>query len=212
MGMEKLDTEVRREQITEAALNLLANRGLKGVSIAAVARHVGLVPSGIYRHFKNKDEILDAVLDLMEQRMLANVQAARDEARDPLERLQALLLRHVRFIRENRAIPRLIFSEGVHEGHPERKLRVRRILRGYLTAVTDFVRQGQQEGCVQPDLDAETVGLLFFGIFVPAGIFWHLTDGEFDVTRHVQRAWLLFHKAIAAEGGPQCGSPEKSEP
>jgi len=44
---------------------------LVGLSLAAVARRVGLVPSGIYRHFKNKDEILLAVLDRIEARMSA---------------------------------------------------------------------------------------------------------------------------------------------
>ena len=73
MAEEKLDTQVRRQQIAEAALELVANRGLRGLSVAAVARRVGLVPSGIYRHFKNKGEILDAVLDRVEARLLANV-------------------------------------------------------------------------------------------------------------------------------------------
>lgn len=196
MGMEKLDTEVRREQITEAALDLLANQGVKGLNIAAVARRVGLVPSGIYRHFENKNQILEAVLDLMENRLMANVQAARDETTDPLERLRILLFRHVRFIRENRAIPRLVFSEGVHAGHPERKSRVHQILTGYLSGIAEFVRQGQHDGRIRRDIEPETAGLLFFGMIVPAGILWHLTDGGFDVTKHAQRVWQLYEKAI----------------
>ncbi len=54
MAREKLDTEIRQEQIAQAALSLIASRGIKGLSVAAVARRVGLVPSGIYRHFKGK--------------------------------------------------------------------------------------------------------------------------------------------------------------
>ena len=88
MSDEKLDTQIRREQIAEAALELLASRGLRAVSVAAVARRVGLVPSGIYRHFKSKDEILQAVLDLLRQRILDNVEAARAEHADPLLRLR----------------------------------------------------------------------------------------------------------------------------
>jgi len=105
---------------------------------------------------------------------------------------------HIRFIRENRAIPRLIFSEGVHVGHPERKPRVLRIMSTYLAGVAEFVRQGQQQGTIRQDIDAETIGLLFFGMIGPAGVFWHLTDGGFDITRHAQRAWQLFMTAVAA--------------
>ncbi len=69
MSEEKLDTQIRREQIAQAALELVASQGLKRLSMAAVARRVGLVPSGIYRHFHSKTEILHAVLDRIRQRL-----------------------------------------------------------------------------------------------------------------------------------------------
>jgi len=97
MAEEKLDTLVRRRQIAEAAMSLIAQRGLRSLSIAAVARRVGLVPSGIYRHFKSKDEILDAVLDRVEERMLANVAEAMQESTEPLPRLKGILMRHIRW-------------------------------------------------------------------------------------------------------------------
>jgi AcrR family transcriptional regulator len=111
MAAEKLDTQIRREQIAEAALSLVATHGVRRLSIAAVARRVGLVPSGIYRHFKSKDEMLDAVLDLLENRVLDIIQTAKQDSADPLEQLRGVLRRHVRFIREGRAIPRMIFSD-----------------------------------------------------------------------------------------------------
>lgn len=200
MSGQKLQTAVRRGQIAEAALQLVASQGLKRLSIAAVARRVGLVPSGIYRHFKSKDDILAAVLDRIDQRLMANVEAARAESDDAMECLRGVLSRHIRFIREGRAIPRLIFSEDFHSGHPERKGRVHQILTAYTDHVAAIVRQGQQQGRIRPDVPPETAAMLFVGIVVPAGIFWHLTDGEFDVTGHADRAWRLFQTAVEVPG------------
>ena len=198
MAEEKLDTQIRREQIAEAALALVASGGLRRLSVAAVARRVGLVPSGIYRHFKNKDEILDAVLDRVEQRLLANVKASRDEHADALECLKDVLMRHIRFLREGKVIsvPRMIFSEDAHGDNPERKRRVLRVLSQYTGQVAEIVRLGQSQGSIRPELDVQTVAMMLFGIIVPAGILWHLTDGGFDVTRHAQRAWKLFSAAV----------------
>jgi len=197
MADQKLDTQIRQEQIAEAALDLVASRGVGRLSIAAVARRVGLVPSGIYRHFKGKDDVVDAVLDRIEARLMANCEAVRLEVSDPLERLHELLIRHVRFIRQGRAIPQIIFSDDVHRGHPERKERVLRIARGYLGEVARFVQEGQQSGRIRAELDPGTVSLMFLGMVAPAGILWHLTDGGFDVTQHARRAWDMFHAAIA---------------
>lgn len=197
MAEAKLDTQIRREQIAEAALSLVADQGLRRLSVAAVARRVGLVPSGIYRHFKSKDEILAAVLDRIEQRLLANVQAARDENADPLDCLKSVLMRHIRFIREGRAMPRIIFSDDMHAGNPQRRTRVLEIFGGYMAQVGEVVRLGQAQGRIRADLDPQTVAMMLFGIVVPAGILWHLTEGGFDVTRHAQRAWQMFCTAIA---------------
>jgi hypothetical protein len=136
------------------------------------------------------------VLDRMEARLAANVQAASAESSDPLERLHGLLTRHIHMIREGRAIPRIIFSDDAHEGHPDRKARVRQLLDGYLGHLGELVRQGQREGKFRAELDPGTVAMLFMGMIVPAGIVWHLTDGGFDVTRHADRAWEMFRRAI----------------
>jgi AcrR family transcriptional regulator len=198
MAEKKLDTQVRREQIAEAALGLIASQGLRRLSIGGVARRVGLVPSGIYRHFKNKDELLDAVLDRVEQRLLANVKASRDEHADALDCLKDVLMRHIRYLREGKVIsvPRMIFSEEGPGDNPARKRRVLNVLKQYMGQVVEIVRLGQSQGRIRSNLDAQTVAMTLFGIVVPAGILWHLTDGGFDVTRHAQRAWQLFHDAV----------------
>lgn len=197
MADEKLDTLVRQEQIAEAALSLVASHGVRRLSVAAVARRVGLVPSGIYRHFKSKDGMLAAVLDLIERRLLSNVQAARDETEDALQRLHGIFTRHIRFIREGRAIPQIVFSDDMHSGSPQRKARVAQIVAAYLGQIRQCVEEGQQQGCIRRELDPETVALMFLGTIAPAGVLWHLTDGSFDVTRHAARVWPMFQTAIA---------------
>ncbi len=199
MSDEKLGTEVRREQIAEAALQLVSSQGLNRLSVAAVARRVGLVPSGIYRHFRSKDAILAAVLDLIQQRLSENVRQAVAESDDPLEQIRGVLARHVRFIRQGRAIPRIVFADESFTGHPERKQRVQKIFRQYLAHLVDIVRQGQQCGRIRPELAPETTALLVLGIVIPAGIFWHVSDGGFDVTRHVERAWQILRSSIATD-------------
>jgi len=199
MSDEKLDTEIRREQIAEAVLSLVAAHGVNRLSMAQVARRVGLVPSGIYRHFKNKDEMILAALDRLEARLQANIRAAAEDSADPLEQLRSLLMRHVRVIREGRAVPRIVFSDDGHSGHPLRMQRVREIFGAYLGRISELVRQGQEEGKIRPELDPATVALMLLGIVVPAGIVWHMTDGEFDVTKHAERAWQVFRRAVVAE-------------
>lgn len=199
MADAKLQTRIRREQIAEAALQLVAGEGVKRLNIAAVARRVGLVPSGIYRHFKSKDAMLDAVLDLLDSKLQANVAAALKETSDPLGRLHDLFLRHIRFIRQGQAFPRIIFSDEALAAHPERKTRVRRIVGDYLAEIERMVREGQQRGHFNRQLLPRTAAMLFLGMIIPAGVVWHLSDGGFNLTQHAGRVWKMFQQALTAD-------------
>jgi AcrR family transcriptional regulator len=196
MKNEKMKTEVRREQIATAALQLIARRGVRGLSIAGIARQVGLVPSAIYRHFDGKDHVLDLVLDQIRQRLLDNVQAVQAETADSMEALRRLLFRHIKLIRESEAIPMLVFSDQVYSGRPERKARMQQIIQDYLEQVGKVVQRGQKEKTLRADLDPAVAAVMFLGLVQPAAILWHLSEGEFDVTKHTEKAWQVFRRAI----------------
>jgi len=214
----KLATRVRRDQIVEAALGLIAQHGLRRLSMAALARRVGLVPSAIYRHFRGKDEVLDAMIAFIHARLIANVQAARGRTPRTLERLERLLMDHVQLIRENKAIPLIVFSEDVYYGRPTRRAAVHDMLRDYLGHVGGLIREGQAEGVIRPDLDPGTGSVMFLGLVQPAAILWHVSDSAFDVTRQAAAAWRLFRETITgaspltAEPAARRSPPAQGEP
>jgi AcrR family transcriptional regulator len=185
-------TEIRQEQIAQAALVLIARKGVAGLSVAGVAKEVGVVPSGIYRHYRSKDEILDVVIDLIAHRLLDNVQAVRVEVSDPLDRLHRLLLRHLELIRQNGGIPRIVLSEEIFSGKPKRRLKVYRMISSYLNEVAILVREAQTNGRVQPDVAPDAAAAMFLGLIQPAAILWMMSDGKFDIDKHAVHAWQLF--------------------
>jgi AcrR family transcriptional regulator len=54
--------EERRGEIVRAALEVIAERGYRGASMAAVAERVGLTQQGLLHYFPTKDSLLVAVL------------------------------------------------------------------------------------------------------------------------------------------------------
>ena len=56
-------SEERRGEIVRAALEVMAERGYRGASLAAVAERVGLTQQGLLHHFPTKGALLVAVLE-----------------------------------------------------------------------------------------------------------------------------------------------------
>jgi len=197
MRAQKAKTEARQEQIIEAALELIGAEGVNALSIAGIAERVGIVPSALYRHFKSKDDVLDAVLELLKARLLGNVTQVREETPGALPRLKSLLMRHARMLSENRAIPLVVFSDGIYTGHPERKAKVAAIITSYLSKIQKIVEEGIQDGSIRENVVSTTASVMFLGLILPAAVILNVSEDNFDMNAHVENAWPAFVRCIA---------------
>ncbi|GAB1813734.1 TetR/AcrR family transcriptional regulator [Mycobacterium sp. MUNTM1] len=59
----RLDGEASRARILDAATEIASERGYEGTSIALVSAKCGLPASSIYWHFKDKDDLIAAVIE-----------------------------------------------------------------------------------------------------------------------------------------------------
>jgi len=112
-----------RRALVEAGRRLLEAEGGADLSLRAVAREAGVSPAAPYHHFRDKNELLDALAmegwDQLGDQMRAAL-AAADPAR---ERLVTLGIAYVRFSRMNPAIYRVMFACSQNNETMPEKLR-----------------------------------------------------------------------------------------
>ncbi len=66
-------TEARRQQVLEAAVTCFRKEGFRGASMADISATAGMSPGHIYHYFKNKEAIVEAIVDLDKQRVLEHI-------------------------------------------------------------------------------------------------------------------------------------------
>ncbi|MGW1719130.1 TetR/AcrR family transcriptional regulator [Streptomyces sp. NPDC002156] len=79
-----------RQRILDAAVEIAGERGYDGTSIAAVSAKCGLPASSIYWHFKDKDDLIAAVIERSFETWLAAVELPGEETGTPLERVTTM--------------------------------------------------------------------------------------------------------------------------
>ena len=62
------DSMSTKEKILDAALTLFAENGYNGTSVEQIAKAVGIKAPSLYKHFKGKEDILNALIDSAEVR------------------------------------------------------------------------------------------------------------------------------------------------
>ncbi len=89
------NTTERRHQIVEALIKVMAKRGYERASVTTVARTADLTPGLVHYHFKNKQEILLALMGELATRLEQRIQRRDETARTPRDHLDAYIDGHV---------------------------------------------------------------------------------------------------------------------
>src|SRR5215469_1714316 len=93
-----------RRALLDAALYVLTEEGLAGLTLRAVARRAGVSEAAPYHHFASKAALVEAlVVETLQQLAQALQEEAQATARTPLDRLVAVGEAYVRFALGHRA-------------------------------------------------------------------------------------------------------------
>jgi AcrR family transcriptional regulator len=104
-----------RAALIEAALALIAERGVEALSVAEAARRTGVSAAAPYRHFPTRLDLLRATAVRAAELLSADFEVALTSA-DPVVRLGEAARVYVRFVIRHHAGLDLLFSEQLRDG------------------------------------------------------------------------------------------------
>jgi AcrR family transcriptional regulator len=109
-----------RSALVDAAIGVIAERGVRGFSLAEATRRLGVTTAAPYRHFTDRDELLAAVAARALSVFAAMLADAADAADTPAQRLAAMAGAYVRFAARQRPLFDALFNSGLDKTrHPE---------------------------------------------------------------------------------------------
>jgi AcrR family transcriptional regulator len=102
--------ELRVELIAAASRLLEDVAGEEALSLRSVARETGVAAPSIYRHFADKHELVDAVLEVRFAELRERLDTAGRATSDPVEELRARALTYCSFALEQPGNYRVMFT------------------------------------------------------------------------------------------------------
>lgn len=87
-GTPRLPGKIRKRQIVQVTLDLIAEEGIQGTTMSRIADAVGITEPSLYSHYSSRQEILLAALDAVYERVEEITEQATDP--DALERLRQM--------------------------------------------------------------------------------------------------------------------------
>lgn len=120
-GRERYHHGNLREALIQAALAMIAERGLAGFAIAELARVVGVSPAAPYRHFRDRNAVIAEVARRGFESLAAELATATAGGRaDPLGALERAAQAHIAFAGREPAVYAAMFDAGFPSSeHPD---------------------------------------------------------------------------------------------
>src|SRR5215469_4848698 len=196
-----------RELLLNAATELFARHGVAATTFAMIAKHAGLTPAMLHYYFKDRDELLDVVVEERLLRILARVWDPVQPRATVPDTIRGIVERLLDAIEEMPWIPSTWMREILNEGGLLRERMLRRLPYEKVGLLGTAMARGQAEGALNPDLDPlltvfSTLGLVMLHMATIkfwAETFHHEPPNRRAVQRHITGLLLdgLGHKGAA---------------
>jgi AcrR family transcriptional regulator len=174
-----------REKILLAAAQLATVEGIDGLSIGRLADHIGMSKSGLFAHFRSKQDLQLAAIDTAERIFSDDVLAPAMAEPDGLPRLEALCDRFLSHV-GRRVFPGGCFFASVAAELDTRpgpvRDRVTDVARTWMALLVNAAAEAQRRGQLDPDLDPEQLGFEL-DAFLSLGNALFLLDGAAALER-----------------------------
>jgi len=194
----RFPADSRKQQIVETVLELVAARGTEAVSVQLVADAIGLTQPAVFRHFPTKEAMWLAVMDWLEQRLVAIYSAADDSREASLVVLSRMFLEHVKLIERYPALAKLVLSDQLRLQYPSLKERFGKIHQAYATRLTAVIDRAKSDGAVGDAAAPKDAATMFLSLIQGLGFQFAIARLPVKLSTEAERVLALYLQAITS--------------
>lgn len=191
-----LPADERRAVTVAAVIELAAQQNPSAISTAAIAKHMNVTQGSLFRHFSNKDAILESVMNWVAQRLLARIDNAMQNQTTAIAALQAAFMTHIQFISEHPGVPRLLFGELQRKENTAAKKLVTALLGQYRQRIQQTLEQGKHNQELHSELDSSVAAQLFIGSIQGLVVQSIVTGNSGSLQQEAKDIFVLYQRAI----------------
>ncbi|MCI7691287.1 MAG: TetR/AcrR family transcriptional regulator [Oscillospiraceae bacterium] len=170
------EAEERRNEILDTAERLFVEKGFDGTSTNDILNDIGIARGTLYYHFKSKEDILDAMIERLSGRLIANAaEIVKNKDIPVLQRLTMTMMS----LNVSGGIGLEIMKQ-IHK--PQNALMHRKMQTLLLSAVnpliTELIEEGIAQGILGTDYPAEVAEMVLMYSYIAFDDFTEISADE----------------------------------
>jgi len=133
------NTAQRKQEIVDALLHVMAERGYEKASIQSIAKEAGLAPGLIHYHFKTKQDILMALVNWIASSATERLEHMNKKVSDPWDKLTAFI--NARLATGETQMPEVVSAWVVIAGESIRQPEIKKVYQGLIERQLELLNE-----------------------------------------------------------------------
>ena len=198
MVQKREHTEVRQQQIVDAAAILIFKHGSEHLTVKKIAAEVGISEAAIYRHFNSKKSILSFLLNHIEEVLLHDI-SPETVGNKPvtLDLMEKIIRNHFSMIGMQKGISFQVIAEIISLGDQTLNAQAYRAVQNYIARLKELLSDGIRADAVRHDIDLDAAATLLFALIQGLVNIWSLSEGRFKLIEKYTSLWQIYRQAVA---------------
>jgi AcrR family transcriptional regulator len=153
----------RQVEIINISIDIIAQKGIQGLTIKNLSKEIGISEPAIYRHFESKTDILLAILKNFEEVSSFMNEAMKGGNGTTISKIEFMFSKIIEIFSLEPSHISVIFSEEIFKNEEVLKDKIVEIMNSKQKSIEDLLIEGQRKGEIRDDIDYITLALIVIG-------------------------------------------------
>ena len=192
------------DKIIQAAMELIARQGYHNTSIKNITDKLGITPSAIYAHFKNKAEICHKIIQMWEAEYIDRlIRVVNEEPGTALDKLHRLMSFGGGYVTDKNLINSFFVLRDELKTDREFTVFFTNINAKHQNFLVDLFRMGIRQGVLRNDLDPLIMASLYKAMIRGMYQEWVFYQNQLDGELFIRCFRRVFFKGVEAQPKPE---------
>ncbi|MFW6025965.1 MAG: TetR/AcrR family transcriptional regulator [Candidatus Woesearchaeota archaeon] len=176
---KRLSSKERRNEILEKSLEIIYKKGFYNLTMRNIAEKINISEAALYKHFKNKREIITKLAD---QFFCHDDEITKfDGDKNSIDKLKSMIKKQFEIFSKNPLITVITFQEEIFREYPDiwNKFNYHREIREKI--LRNIILEGKKNDEIIPEIDEKSFSTLIMGAIRMTVIKWRGSDFSFSI-------------------------------
>lgn len=171
----------KQQAIIEVSGKILMEKGILGLTTKNLALEMNFSESALYRHFKNKEEIILLLIRYLSNNINERFENIINSDINPEEKYIQLFKSQFAFFNKNPHFIAIVLSDGLMDNSIEIKNEVQKLIQINAICYKKVIVRGQNSNIFNNEVDADDLVHFAMGTFRLQMLKWKLSNFSFDI-------------------------------